>query len=69
MSARDEAGRFRRRSVRIACSKCGEPCGEFALIYRKKELRADRDDPGHLCGSCAGARDGAMIKADVFGKS
>ena len=43
------------------CSRCGKSAdgiGAFGAAYRAKELQAGRGDPSHLCGECAGSRDG-----------
>lgn len=48
------------------CSRCGkteEGIAWFAKAYRKMTLRRHGFDPGHLCGTCAGAESGARIAA------
>lgn len=54
-----------------ACRSCGkdEPGVEFfGKLYRAKELKAGREDPGILCGECAGSRDGTRIGEELFGR-
>jgi len=54
------------------CSRCGKSAdgiGAFAAAYCAKELQAGRGDPGHLCGECAGLRDGRRLGAEVFAAS
>lgn len=46
------------------CDKCGktEPGVDWiGKAFRKMELRHNRPDPGHLCGSCAGSVTGKRI--------
>jgi hypothetical protein len=54
------------------CSRCGKSAdgiGAFAAAYRAKELQAGRGDPGHLCGECAGSRDGRRLGMQVLAAS
>jgi hypothetical protein len=50
------------------CDRCGKTddgIGWFAAAYRKKELRNGRNDPGNLCGSCAGSDTGHRIAVEA----
>lgn len=49
------------------CAECGAPdIGWFSVLYRKKERRNNRPDPGNLCGKCAGSRDGKRISEEIL---
>jgi hypothetical protein len=51
------------------CTRCGttaDGIGAFAAAYRAKELQAGRGDPGHLCGECAGSRDGRRLGVEIL---
>jgi hypothetical protein len=50
------------------CGKTGEHIGWFADLYRKKEIRNNRPDPGNLCGACAGSDTGRRIAAEINSK-
>jgi ribosomal protein L34E len=41
------------------CDKCGRSSSDissFAQVYRLMELKANRPNPGNLCGACAAAQ-------------